>query len=111
MRNLLAAALLLLIALPVAAQPAPAPPLADGERAPHFDALPPELPWPPSGQASSVDLLLPADHEWATPFEVGGAVDSPDYDETMAWLDRLVAASPKLRRSPWGRARRGGRSA
>lgn len=84
------------VAAPVAAQPAPAPPLAPGERPPHYDVLPPELPWPESSPASSLELLLPAEHEWATPFEIGGGVDSPSYDETVAWLERLVAASPRL---------------
>jgi hypothetical protein len=100
----LALLLVLATAAPALAQPAPAPPLPDGERAPHFDALPPELTW----DGASTGLMLSADHEWATPFEVNGGVDSPSYDETMAWLDRLVAASPKLRtvslgKSPEGR--------
>jgi hypothetical protein len=97
-RHLVALASLVLVASPALAQPAPAPPLPEGQRAPHFDALPPELPW----QGASVDLLLPAGHEWATPFEVNGVIDSPSYDETMAWLDRLVAASPKLRTTSLG---------
>lgn len=94
---------LILIAAPAAAQPAPAPPLAEGELPPHFAALPPELPW----DGSSVELLLPADHEWATPFEAGGAVDSPSYDETVAWLERLVAASPKLHMTSLGKSPEG----
>ena len=68
----LAAALALL-----AAVPAPA-----AERPPHYDALPPELPW----AGASRELAVPPDDEWATPFEVGGMVDSPTYDETVAWL-------------------------
>jgi len=69
-----------------------APALAAAELPPHFDALPPELPW----EGKSLELALPADHEWATPFEVGGLVDSPSYDETVAWLRRLVDASDAL---------------
>ncbi|HEX6199258.1 MAG TPA: M14 family metallopeptidase, partial [Thermoanaerobaculia bacterium] len=70
----------------------PASALAAAERPPHFDALPPELPW----EGKSLDLALPAGHEWATPFEAGGLVDSPSYDETVAWLRRLVDASDAL---------------
>lgn len=82
------ALLVLLLALAaagaVAAQPSDPPP--------HFDALPPELPW----EGKSLELALPPDHAWATPFEAGGLVDSPSYDETVAWLRRLVDASPAL---------------
>lgn len=59
---------------------------------PHYRALPPELPW----EGKSRELALPPDHEWATPFEAGGLVDSPSYDETVAWLERLVEASDAL---------------
>jgi hypothetical protein len=68
-------------------------PAGAAERPPHFDALPPELPW----AGASLELAVRPGDEWATPFEAGGMVDSPTYDETVAWLERLVAASPKLR--------------
>ncbi|HLE85818.1 MAG TPA: carboxypeptidase, partial [Thermoanaerobaculia bacterium] len=79
---LLAAAFVVFAAVPAQA----------AERPPHFDALPPELPW----AGASLELAVPADDPWATPFEAGGMVDSPSYDETVAWLRRLVAASPNL---------------
>lgn len=90
-------ALATLSALPLCAQ-------AAAEVPPHLKALPPELPW----SGASLELALPADHEWATPFERGGLVDSPDYDETVVWLERLAAATPKVRlvslgKSPEGR--------
>lgn len=62
------------------------------ERPPHFDALPPELPW----EGASLELAVPEDHPWVTPFEEGGLVDSPPYEETVAWLRRLVEAAPEL---------------
>ncbi len=54
--------------------------------------LPPELPW--SGK--SLELVLPADHEWATPAEQAGLERTPRYDETVAWLRRLVDRAPEL---------------
>jgi hypothetical protein len=54
--------------------------------------LPPLEPW----QGRSLELALPADHPWATPFERSGMARTPSYDETVAWLERLVAAAPEL---------------
>ncbi|MFW6175893.1 MAG: M14 family metallopeptidase [Acidobacteriota bacterium] len=62
------------------------------ERPPHFEALPPELPW----DGRSLELAVPEDHPWVTPFEESGLVDSPPYDETVAWLRRLVEEAPEL---------------
>ena len=54
--------------------------------------LPPELPW--SGK--SLELVVPADHEWATHFEQSGLERTPRYDDTVAWLQRLVKRAPEL---------------
>lgn len=54
--------------------------------------LPPELPW--SGR--SEELILDADAEWVTPAERSGLTTTPRYTETVAWLERLVAAAPEL---------------
>lgn len=54
--------------------------------------LPPELPW--SGQSRA--LLAAADDPWITPAEQSGLTASPDYAQTVAWLQRLVAAAPEL---------------
>jgi len=75
-----------------------------GELPPHFELLPPLPPW----EGKSREQALAPDATWATPFEQGGMVDSPSYDETVAWLERLVAAAPQLRmvslgKSPEGR--------
>ena len=66
--------------------------------------LPPELPW--SGRSHR--LARPAGDPWATPCEQTRLLDTPRYDETMAWLRRLSAASDYLEmislgKSPEGR--------
>lgn len=66
--------------------------------------LPPELPW--SGKSEA--LALAPDHPWATPAEQSGLTATPRYDDTVAWLRRLVDASPELTmvsigKSPEGR--------
>lgn len=62
--------------------------------------LPPELPW----HGKSLELLVPAGDDWATPFEdsidasndgLAGA-RTPSYAETVAWLERLTEAAPEL---------------
>lgn len=66
--------------------------------------LPPELPWAGKSRA----LVRPPSDAWATPAEKSGLQETPRYDETAAWLRRLVAASTTLEllslgRSPEGR--------
>ncbi len=56
------------------------------------EVLPPALPW----RGRSEGLLLAPGHPWATPFEASGATRTPSYDETLAFLRRLAAASPEL---------------
>lgn len=91
-RRTLAALLLIGLAAPLGGEP------------PHLGALPPLAPW--DGAASRAVLVLP-DDPWATPFERSGLVDSPSYDETVAWLRRLVEASPKLAMTSLGRSPEG----
>src|SRR5688572_7435238 len=66
--------------------------------------LPPALPWNGASRA----LMLPATDPWVTPSEATEFRTTPRYDETVAYLRRLVAASPQLRmvslgKSPEGR--------
>jgi murein tripeptide amidase MpaA len=66
--------------------------------------LPPEIPW--NGKSLSL-AVAPADR-WVTPAEQAGFNRTPRYDETIAYLKRLVAAAPELRlvslgKSPDGR--------
>jgi murein tripeptide amidase MpaA len=56
--------------------------------------LPPEVPW--NGKSKS--LLIPATDSWATPFEQSGLNQTPRYDQTVAWLQKLVDAAPELER-------------
>ena len=73
----------------------------DSEVAP---LLPPLVEW----HGKSESLVLDPGHPWATPFERLRLVGTPRYEETVAWLRKLVAASPELRlvtlgKSPEGR--------
>jgi hypothetical protein len=66
--------------------------------------LPPEIPW--KGKSLSL-ALAPADR-WVTPAEQARFERTPRYDETIAYLKLLAAATPELRlvslgKSPEGR--------
>ncbi|WP_373290761.1 M14 family metallopeptidase [Shewanella gelidii] len=66
--------------------------------------LPPLEPW----QGNSEQLMVDANDPWATPFEQSQGFASPNYDDTIAWLDKLIATSPMLSKvslglSPQGR--------
>ena len=87
-----APALALAFAAPAAAQPAPV-------EAP----LPPAPAW----NGASERLIAPRGHAWITPAEASGFVTSPNYAETRAFIDRLVAASPLLRIESFGRTAQG----
>ncbi len=65
--------------------------------------LPPALPW---HGASEALVAAPSD-PWITPAEARGFDQTPSYDETRAWLERLVAASPLLRFEVFGRTAQG----
>ena len=54
------------------------------------------LPPVPHWSGKSRALALAPDHLWATPFEKGGMRTSPSHKDTMAWLDKLDAASDQL---------------
>ena len=54
--------------------------------------LPPLPPWDGASRA----LMRAADDPWVTPSEATGLTASPSYDETVAWLGKLVAAAPEL---------------
>lgn len=91
----LSALLLLLIgSFPATLPGQPAAPLA---------ILPPLLSWNGASEA----LAVGADHPWVTPSEAGGLRTTPSYTETIAWLERLAAASPRVRMLPFGRSPEG----
>ena len=49
-------------------------------------------------ERKSKSLLIPATDSWATPFEQSGLNQTPCYDETVAWLQKLVDAAPELKK-------------
>jgi len=66
--------------------------------------LPPTIPW----NGASRTLMVPASDPWVTPSEVTAFRTTPRYDETFAYLRKLVAAAPNLKivslgKSPEGR--------
>lgn len=61
--------------------------------------LPPIETW----QGASEALMLARDSKWATPFEQSGGLKSPDYEATMAWLDKLVKRSKYLSKVSLGK--------
>lgn len=70
----------------------------------HTPILPPLPPWNGKSRA----LMVPASDPWVTPSEASGLKTTPRYDETVAYLRRLVAAAPQLKmvsigKSPEGR--------
>ncbi len=71
--------------------------------APPDEHLPPVLPWDGPSRA----LVVEPDHPWITPVERSGLTATPRYDETVAWLERLVSASPELHMVSIGRSLEG----
>src|SRR5689334_10641598 len=65
--------------------------------------LPPAIPWNGASRA----LALPASDPWVTPSEATGFRTTPHYDETVAYLERLVKASPNLRMVSLGKSAEG----
>lgn len=65
--------------------------------------LPQPLPW----KGASESLVVAADHPWITPAEKTGLTDTPRYDETIAWLEKLCAASPLVSMIEFGRTPQG----
>ena len=56
------------------------------------DLLPPVLPWQGASEA-----LIHDDPKWQTPAEAMALADTPDYQQTLAFIKRLTAHSPKIR--------------
>nr|WP_282110110.1 M14 family metallopeptidase [Shewanella algicola] len=65
--------------------------------------LPPIKPW----SGASETLLMATDQPWATPFEQQGYLSTPNYDDTMAWLDKLVDSSDLLHKVSLGKSPQG----
>jgi len=65
--------------------------------------LPPTQEW--SGK--SEQLMVAADDPWVTPAERTGLRATPAYDETVSWLQKLVAAAPELQMVSIGKSLQG----
>ena len=65
--------------------------------------LPPALPWHGASEA----LIAKPDNPWITPAEKSGLLDSPNYDDTVAYLKKLCAASPLFSLQEFGRTAEG----
>lgn len=65
--------------------------------------LPPLAPW----RGASESLPVKPDHQWATPGEKTGLVESPSYADTVAFVQRMAAASPLLTVDAFGRTPQG----
>ncbi len=65
--------------------------------------LPPAIPWNGASRA----LMVPATDPWVTPSERDQLRTTPRYDETVAYLRRLVAAAPQLRMISLGKSDEG----
>lgn len=67
------------------------------------DFLPPAPVW----HGASESLVAKADNPWITPAEKMRLLDSPGYDETIAWLRKLADASPLIDLQEFGRTPQG----
>lgn len=65
--------------------------------------LPPPLPWNGASEA----LIAGREDPWITPGERSGLQQSPSYAETVAYLEKLCAASPWLTLVEFGRSAQG----
>lgn len=65
--------------------------------------LPPIIEW----HGKSESLLAAPDSQWATPFEQHGLKTSPNYDETFAWLDKLISQTDMLKKVSIGKSPQG----
>ncbi len=65
--------------------------------------LPPVPPW----DGKSQQLIVPDDDPWITPSERTGLTATPSYDETVAWLEQLAAATPELSMVSLGKSHEG----
>ena len=80
--------------------------LAIAAAAPAQDAiapLPPTIAW----HSASERLVAAPSDPWITPAEAAQFDETPSYDTTRAWLEKLVATSPLLKIELFGRSAQG----
>lgn len=56
------------------------------------EIMPPKLPW----DGKSKSLIVDKSDPWVTPFELSDGFESPNYTETMSWLEKLANESTYL---------------
>lgn len=66
------------------------------------DTLPPLQPW-----SGASEQLVVQNTPWTTPAEASNLTQTPDYNETMAYVHKLVHASPLLRLESLGKSPQG----
>lgn len=64
------------------------------------DILPPTRPW----NGKSMNLIVKKENPWVTPVEKGDFQTTPNYLETMSWLQRLVKATPLMQMKTIGKS-------
>jgi murein tripeptide amidase MpaA len=67
------------------------------------DHLPPALPW----NGASEELIAKPGDPWITPSEKTGLTETPAYEETIAYLKKLAAASRLISLKEFGRSAQG----
>ena len=67
------------------------------------DFLPPLVPWSGASEA----LIAKQNDPWITPSEKTGLTETPNYDETVAYLKKLAKASPLISLREFGRTAQG----
>ncbi len=69
-------------------------------QASHQAVLPPELKW----NGKSAAFVAAKNDPWITPAEQSDLSRTPRYDETVKWLQKLVAAAPELKMISLGKS-------
>jgi len=65
------------------------------------------LPPAPVWHGASESLIAQPGNPWITPTEQNGFTETPNYEATRAWLERLDAACPLIRMETFGRTPQG----
>jgi hypothetical protein len=65
------------------------------------------LPPAPAWHGASEALIAQPNNPWITPTEQNGFTETPNYEATRAWLERLDAACPLIRMETFGRTPQG----
>jgi len=79
------------------------PAIAQGAQPWESDILPPALAW----HGKSETLIAGPNDPWITPSERTGLTETPNYEATRAFLERMDAASPLIRMESFGKSAQG----